>query len=143
MENCNTESSHVKQRYIKSQYDEAPQKYEFVTVDNKDLVFSPTYDSLKVTRYYQICTFKDPYSNKYNARRFVTNVNNEFVDIKNIRINDRQFKKIMDLIPSNKYKLFSTYSLDHIPYPSFSDILTAQSDMLCSDNQYTGCAPFT
>lgn len=117
-------------------------KYRFIVPDDKNFIFSPDYDLHKITRYYQVCGFKNTESNKFHARRFTINVNNEFVDVKDIRLNDKQYKKLLDNIPPNQYKLFSTYSLSNVNYPSFSDILTAQSDILCNNFNYTGCMPF-
>lgn len=129
-------------RYLKLKDDEEPKRYEFIIPDQKDFVFTPSFNTIKATRYYQVCIFKNPKTNKYHARRFIVNANNEFTDIDELRLTDRQYKRLLDLATPNQYKTYSTYTLDHIDYPCFSDILTAQSEILCENYNYTGNAPF-
>lgn len=146
MENCNSNSNRVDERkylrYLKLKNDEEPKRYEFIIPDQKDFVFTPSFNSIKVTRYYQICIFKNIYTNKYHVRSFIINSNNEFVNIKNLQLTDKQYKRLLELVTPNQFKTFATFSLDHIDYPCFSDILTAQSEILCENYNYTGNAPF-
>lgn len=137
MKYCSSSSdradSHKYLRYIRKKEDKIPKKYEFIIPDQKDFVFSPSFNSLKVVRYYQICTFPHPKTNKYNIRRFIVNENNEFTDIQNMQLTEKQYKRVYEKILPNQYKSYATYSLDNIDYPCFADIVAAQSDILCNN----------
>ncbi len=146
MNKCNPNSDRVDKkrylRYLRLKDDENPKRYEFIIPDQKDFFFTPSFNTVKVTRYYQVCMFRNPKTNKYHARRFIVNANNEFTDIQELQLDEKKYARLLDLVSPNQYKTFATYSLDHIDYPSFSDIITAQSEILCENYNYTGNAPF-
>ena len=91
---------------------------------------------------YQIAAFADPKTNLYHARRFTINYNNEFVSVKNHYINKRMYRKLLKVKKNNEYKLFSVYDLENVGYPSLSDILLLKSDILSTNYDYYGYAPF-
>lgn len=95
-----------------------------------------------LTFYYQICMFKNPDDNKYHMRKYVVNGNNEFINIKDYRLNSKQNKKFYSMKKQHEYKRFGVFHLDNVPPPSLFDVSTSKSDILGKDYDYTGYAPF-
>ena len=116
------------------------QHYQFSAPESNIHVYKPPQ---KITRYYQVCVFKNTRIDKYEVRRFVVNARQEYIDITELQLSDRQCKKLFRSVPSNEYKCFSTNSLDNVEYPSTSDILVAQSVILGTNYDYSGHAPFS
>jgi len=141
MEYCSPNSNRIDQhkylRYLKLKADKMPKKYEFIIPDQKDFMFTPSFNSVKVVRFYQLCIFPHPKTGKYYARRFVVNANNEFADIEDLQLTQKQYNRIHEKVLPNQYKTFATYTLDNIDYPSFSDVITAQSEILCKNYDHT------
>lgn len=91
-------------------------------------------NSEEIIKFYQVCTFKNPGTDKYHARKFIINQKNEFVSAKEYRLKRSQYKKLLDTKKPNEYKCYSTYDLKNISYPSVSDILLAKSQILASND---------
>lgn len=112
---------------------------KFVKSKGTQLVNDTHQDSMK---FYQIGTFSDPNTRKYPVRKFVLDGNNNFVDIRNYRLSFEQLKKFMSKKRETDYKLYSTYTLEDIPYPNNGEICLARSPILCEDPGYSGYAMF-
>ena len=95
-----------------------------------------------VSKFYQICSFQNPHTNKYHVRKFIINSKNEFASIKEYKLSKTQYKKLLEIKKTNEYKCYSTYDLKNISYPNYSDILTLKSNMITDNNDYYGFAPF-
>lgn len=111
-------------------------RYKFVSE------FNETVKPKEIVYYYQLASFKDPKTNKYNIRRFTINENDEFIDVKETSLNSKEFRKFIKTQKPNKYKVFSVYTLDIIQYPTLSDISLCKSEILSKNNEYYGYAPF-
>jgi hypothetical protein len=111
-------------------------KYKFVN-DFQDTNPDTTY-----TKYYQICTFPDPQSNRYEIRRFVIDNEDTFASVKVHRLSKRDFDKLLKAKKCHEYKLFPTYNLSNIDYPTLADISTCRSTMISNNLDYYGYAPF-
>jgi hypothetical protein len=111
---------------------------KFVDTNNiygKNLVY-------KKVDFYQIAIHKNPETNKYHLRKFTVDESNKFSDIKNYKLDEDNYKKLLKKLKSNEYKLYSVYTLDGVSYPDINDITLAQSDILCNNYDYTGYAPW-
>ena len=86
-------------------------------------------------KYYQVCAFKNPTTNKYDVRKFIVNEKGEFVSVTKRKYNETQYTKFFKEHRQNEYKLFATYNLDFIDYPKTGDIFMSQSSIL--NNDYT------
>ena len=95
-----------------------------------------------ISFFYQIATFPDPYTKKFNMRKFIMSGNNDFLDIKEYNLTKKQAKKFYAEKKPNKFKRYSVYNLKDVGYPVMTDILTAKSSILSQDYDYTGFAPF-
>jgi len=95
-----------------------------------------------VSKFYQICSFQNPETNKYHVRKFIINDKNEFTSVKEYKLSKSQYKKLLEIKKTNEYKCFSTYDLKNISYPNSSDILTLKSNMITNNHDYYGFAPF-
>lgn len=95
-----------------------------------------------ISFFYQICIFPDPSTNKFHMRKFIVNGDNNFLQVKNFRLSKKQYKKFFSLNKPHEYKCFSVFSLDHVNFPSLSDILLSKSNILSTDYNYSGFAPF-
>lgn len=80
--------------------------------------------------FYQICSMRNPITNKYTVRKFVYNEMNEIVDEFVKEYGSVRLTKFIKNSPENKYKLYATYDLDIIGYPTSGDVFNAQSDLL-------------
>ena len=117
-------------------------KYRFVTPSDSSKQGQGQGDSDDFTFYHQICTFPNPYNNKYHMRKFVINGNNEFEDVKDFYLSKKQCKKFYKIKKPNEFKCYHVYSLDDIDYPNMSDVLTSKSQILGTNYDYSGFAPF-
>lgn len=92
--------------------------------------------------YFQICSFKNPNTNKYCVRKFVIDSNNNIVRVKNYWYNSKQCKQLMESRMSNTYKCLPMFDLVDAAYPIMADIIGARSKILSQDYDYSGFAPF-
>jgi len=115
-------------------------RYQFISPKKED-PYKPIYDD-NIYVFYQMCTFLNPKTKTYNVRRFIINSKNEFVNMKEYNITKKQYKKFIMTTKKHKYKCYSTYSLKYIDYPNMGDILTAKSNILSKNYDYTGFSPF-
>lgn len=113
--------------------------YKFDTSKENNFLYNP---NKKITRFYQICIFKNKKSDKYHIRRYIIDENNNLFDIKENKLNDKQYSKLFTLRKPHEYKLYSTYTLEDIEHVNVSDILLANSDILSNNYDYSGFAPW-
>lgn len=123
--------------------------YTFKTPNQLNKINSPN-NNIKNINFYQICNFKNPNTNKYNLRKFslMTSLNfqnsvsledlndneSNVVHMKEYYVPEKSYKNFIDIIKDKpNYKLFSTYDLNNIEYPTMSDYLVSISDL--SNNQ--------
>lgn len=92
--------------------------------------------------FYQICHFKNPTTNKYHVRKLIINELGEYIHTREGKYTDSQFQKFLELKKSNQYRIYPTYDLALIDYPKSNEILELQSDIINTENDYTGYAKF-
>ena len=112
-------------------------RYHFVNTRVEDIDKEDDYSF-----FYQICAFPDPYSKKYELRKFVINKNNEFLQIKKYILNKKQCKKFYKTKKKGEYLAYPVYNLDEIEYPKLGEILTCKSQNIMDSYDYSGFAPF-
>lgn len=76
------------------------------------------------TKYYQIACFADM-NNLYTVRRFRFKNPGTYSEIKTFKLTKLQFTRLLKLLPERFYKLFATYDLDNVLYPSNGECLMA------------------
>ena len=113
---------------------------------NKEYVFDPQQENMFETdpplEYFQLCSFKNPKTNKHHVRKFVINNNNDIMQVKNYWYNSKQCKQLMKMRNQNQYKCLPMYDLVDAQYPMMADIIAARSKILSRDFDYSGFAPF-
>ena len=87
----------------------------------------------QIHKFYQICLFKNKYSNKHDVRILFINELGEITETQTTSISERQLNKFIKSHRDNKYKLYSTYDLNIVDVPNPADILQLQSPLLNSD----------
>jgi hypothetical protein len=90
----------------------------------------------------QVASFPNPKTNLYHVRRFIVNQNNEIIGIKEYFLSKKRYDRLLQRKKRNQYKLYSVYNLNVVNYPCASDILMLKSNILGSDYNYSGFAPF-
>ncbi len=114
--------------------------YKFVSPNSQsEYTYNP---QSNIFKYYQLCSFKNPYNNKYHIRRIVMNAKNEFVSIDEKYIDAKEYKRFVQSHRLNEYKLYNVYDLNYIAYPSLGEITIIQSPILQTDSDYSGFAKF-
>ncbi len=104
-----------------------------------DLIYNPPQ---KIFKYYQLCSFKNPYNGKFHIRRFIMNEKNEFISIEENYIDSKKYERFVRSHRLNEYKLHNTYDLNHVAYPSMGEITIIQSPILETVSDYSGFAKF-
>lgn len=94
----------------------------------------------KLSIFYQICMFKDPDSSKYNIRILSVNENQEIVKVIKKQYDMSKCEALIESCKVNEYKIYPTYDLSLIDYPSTDDLLKVQSSLLSNDEPYSGYA---
>ena len=105
----------------------------------QDLLYEPPKKQFK---YYQLCSFVNPWTNKYKIKRFIINEKNEILNIQEGEMNQKQYDRfVLDHKP-NEYKIYNAYDLNYIPMPHMGEISVAQSPLFQDEADYTGFAKF-
>ena len=105
----------------------------------QDLLYQPPKQQFK---YYQICSFVNPFTNKYKVKRFILNEKGEFVSIQEGEFNQKQYMRFVQEKNPNQYKMYNTYDLSYVPLPQLGEISIAQSPLFQDESDYTGFAKF-
>lgn len=114
-------------------------RYKFVTPDSQS-----TYNDVpsEPTKFYQICAFPNPSTDKFEVREIIINGYNEIETYNTLSISEKNRSKLLKTLRENKYRLYATYTLKHIGLPSCNDISLSRSGILNNDSDYSGFASF-
>lgn len=115
-------------QYISNTYENKDRNYKFIAPQNDDDDYACRI--LNPIKFYQIATYPLPNSNKYNIRITEINSNNEPLRYKEIFVERKVYKQVIDNMPINKYRLYAVYNLSKIGLPDINDIMTARSCLL-------------
>ncbi len=104
-------------------------KYNFITKPSQqnELQYNP---APTITKFYQVCLFKNPWSNKYHIRKITFDEMGKCHDVSEHRLSNSQFEKFKKKYKSNQYKCYSTHSLNEIKFPTGGEMLIAESNLL-------------
>lgn len=94
------------------------------------------------TNYYQICTYKEPRTDKYCLRKFIINSKNEFIEMSEYLLTKKQIKKFYANKKPHEFKCYPSYNFDNIGYPNLGEVNLANSRILSNNHEYSGFAPF-
>lgn len=111
--------------------------YNFVSNFKDDNSKIPGYSG-----YYQIAYYMNPETDLYHVRKFLIDDNNNIVNVTNVGLTKKQYKKFIKMISINQYKQYPVYSLDMVEYPTTSDFLVSKSTILNNNFSYSGYSPF-
>lgn len=92
--------------------------------------------------YYQICVYRNTFTNKFNVRKYVIKSNNDIAKIKYMSLMSEQLDKLIQTLKPHEYKKFPNVDFSNIQHVKISDILSLNSNMLNKDHTYSGFAPF-
>jgi hypothetical protein len=93
-------------------------------------------------KFYQICAFINPHTQKHEVRESIIDGHNELVRFRTVHISKKNYSKMLKNLRENRFRLYSTYDLNSIQLPSCTDIAMARSGILNQDSDYTGYASF-
>lgn len=116
-------------------------KYTFITKSNS-IDINKNFENKIAYFYFQLCSFINPKLKKYVIRRFAINQNNEFIKVDYFNLSEKQFKKFIQVKKKHEYKIYPVYELSSIDYPNLGEILISKSDILSTNHNYSGFAPF-
>lgn len=114
------------------------QKFVFKTTDNH-LGYKP---ENKIIKFYQICHFKHPKTNKYHLRKCIYNGSGVLISTIEKKYTVDQIKKFFELHKDNEYKTYATYDLQLVDLPSDDQIIKSQSSLINNNYDNYGFAPF-
>lgn len=127
-------------QYIKTKKNRV--KYHFITNNDTNNTNDQPTNINDIMFFYQLSTFQNPHKKKFHLKKFIIDHNNNFIGLKEYYITLNQRNKFLNANQKNKYKMYSTYDLNNINYPTMGDILHAKSDILSTNSSYTGFAQF-
>jgi hypothetical protein len=117
-------------------------KYNFIKASNPQDEFHYKPEQ-SITKFYQVCLFKNPWSNKYHVRKLVFDEYGYCLDVVEHKLSQHQYDKFKKKYKGNQYKSYSAYSLDDIKPPSGGEMLTAESSLLGDgQNSFNGYSSF-
>jgi len=89
--------------------------------------------NVKLYTFYQICKYKNPFSEKYDTRKIVFNESGE---IKKIYERQHTGLEIKDFVKSNfqnKYIIYPTKEISSVGYPNSGELLQICSSLVNND----------
>lgn len=96
----------------------------------------------KHTKFYQVCYFPSPWTNKRGVRRFIIDEMGVILNISEYGYTEKQFKEFFNKHRPNEYTIYSTNDIKTVDYPTDGKLQEALSSILSNDNSYTGFATF-
>lgn len=92
--------------------------------------------------FYQICRFKNPFTNKYATRKIIFNELGEIVKKYEKEYSKQRIEMFAKTQRQNKYCMYPASDINLIDLPSPSFILEAKSELLNNDYEEYGYAKF-
>jgi hypothetical protein len=101
---------------------------KFVGDNVEDLTFKP--DKIRDS-FYQICQFKNPYTNMYGARKVIFNEKYDIINMFEKEYKGIKLNKFMKSNSSaNKYKVYPVDDLKYISHPNGGDFMQVSSELI-------------
>lgn len=92
--------------------------------------------------YYQIATYPHRQSHLFHVKKYLFDPSFEQLNEKEYWLSRKQIDKLMKSKPEHQYKTYPVFDLYEIQQPKMAELMVAASDMMASDYDYSGCAPF-
>ena len=122
--------------------------YQFITKANQHetnhnsaSLYLPKLPQSQILSFYQIAIHQHPLTKLYHIRKFKIDENDNIINLSEYNIKKLHYDKLLTQKKNNEYKLYSVYNLNSVNYPTKSDILLLKSNILSTNNTYTGYAP--
>jgi hypothetical protein len=114
-------------------------KFNFKTVQENQLTFNP---EPQIYKFYQICGFKNPWTNKYSVRKCLINENGVILESSVKKYSTDKYNALIKNCKQNEHKVYNTFDIELIDLPNGEDISGTRSELLNNTQSYTGFAPF-
>jgi hypothetical protein len=115
-------------------------KYKFICQQTPSIYDEKTL--LKPMNFYQICGFPNPKTHRYEMRDVFVNEYDEITKYRTLYLLPSEYQRLLRNLRDNKYRMYSTYTLDYIDLPACHDITLSRSEILNNDSEYSGFAQF-
>lgn len=103
-------------------------KIKFVGNEIDDLTFKPEKSR---NTFYQICQFKNPYTELYGTRKVIFNENYDIIQKFEKEYSIHKLRKFMKKnSEANKYRVYPVNDINYIDIPNNSDLMMANSDLI-------------
>jgi hypothetical protein len=103
---------------------------------NEDMLYNP---KKELTSFYQICKISCG-KNYHTVRKVVIDEHGYTVSVKEHNYKKKRLEKFLQNTPVNKYEIYPTHDINLINPPEPGTILAAKSQLLNTDNKYSGYA---
>lgn len=115
-------------------------KYHFITPTSTSLYAEQ--EILQPITFAQISGFASPSTKKHEFRIVHIAGDNTIASSEYKYLDESEYKRAINTVKPNKYKIYSVFSLKDIALPSYGDILLARSNILANDYDYSGVSTF-
>lgn len=101
--------------------------YKFIKDNPTTFEYNPT---SQIFSFYQICQFRDPYTNKYGIRKVIFDQTGDIVKTFEKGYSKSHVNSFISHNKPNKYALYPVNNLKMINLPNSENILSAKSELL-------------
>ena len=84
----------------------------------------------KTYKFYQICSFKNPDTQKYDVRVILFDEYSEITKTGIYMVPAKECNELINKCRSNQYKIYQAYYIESVDLPSMDDLLVMQSPLL-------------
>lgn len=95
--------------------------------EKEGLVYAPPKN---LSKFYQVCSFKNPETQMYDVRIVMFNEHSEVVKQEEYMYDERHCNMLIKSKKSNRIKIYPTFSIDMVDLPDMDDLLRCQSSLL-------------
>jgi hypothetical protein len=95
--------------------------------DDENLGYKP---DKKLSKFYQVCKFKNIDTNMYDVRVVIFNEYAEIIKVKEYLYDNYQCHRLIKSKKHNQVKTYSTNNIDLVGMPEMDDLLKMQSSLL-------------
>jgi hypothetical protein len=89
--------------------------------------------SAKLYTYYQVCQFKNPFTDKHDIRKVVFDESGEIKKVYERQYEGSEVKKFVKSNNNNKYRIFPVREMSMVGYPSSGELLEVCSSLVNND----------
>jgi hypothetical protein len=104
-------------------------KIQFTTPEN-NLLYKP---EKKLSKFFQICYFKNPKTNKFHIRKILYNQDGKILGAIRKMYTSVQMKKFYQLHKKQEYQTYNTYDIELVKYPTEDQLMMNMSCLINND----------